>query len=89
VEVKFGAGKMLDVKRPLRVLEPVTGGQLPLESSKLKIDSDQAIKTAVSEPILENLNVKATSAKLERGPGGLPVWKIRIWWPGDQKRSAH
>ena len=27
VEVKFGAGKMLDVKRPMRLLEPVTGGE--------------------------------------------------------------
>src|SRR5213593_2033035 len=26
VEIKFGAGKMLDVKRPMRLLEPVTGG---------------------------------------------------------------
>src|SRR5688572_15169265 len=26
VQVKFGAGKMLDVKRPMRLLEPVTGG---------------------------------------------------------------
>src|SRR5690242_116300 len=31
VEVKFGAGKMLSVKRPLRLLEPVTGGDVPLD----------------------------------------------------------
>src|SRR5205807_4621945 len=29
VEVKFGAGKMLDVKRPLRLLEPITGADTP------------------------------------------------------------
>src|SRR5579859_3690448 len=28
-EVKFGAGKMLSVKRPMRLLEPVTGGDVP------------------------------------------------------------
>src|SRR6266516_6790049 len=38
-EVKFGAGKMLTVKRPMRLLEPVTGGDLPLDREKLKVDS--------------------------------------------------
>src|SRR5579864_4446658 len=50
VEVKFGAGKMLDVKRPWRLLEPVSGGDLPLDREKLKIDSPDAIKTALKEP---------------------------------------
>jgi hypothetical protein len=89
VEVKFGAGKMLDVKRPFRVLEPVTGGHQPLDLDKIKVDSDAAIKTALSEPLLEKLTVTATSAKLERGEAGAPVWKVRIWaaklrHPGDQ-----
>src|SRR5262249_36288902 len=68
-----------DVKRPLRVLEPVTGGQQPLDPSKLKIDSDAAIKIALKEPLLQKLTVKATALKLERAEGGLPVWKVRIW----------
>lgn len=79
VEVKFGAGRMLDVKRPLRMLEPITGGQEPLDMAKVKLDSDAAIKKAATDPLLEKLTVKATSARLERGEGGLPVWKIRIW----------
>src|SRR6266436_8249015 len=58
VEVKFGAGKMLDVKRPIRLLEPVTGGDTPLDKARLKIDSDQAIKTALKEPLLQNIKVK-------------------------------
>ena len=70
VEVKFGAGKMLDVKRPFRLLEPITGNDQPLDFSKLKIDSDKAIQTALAEPLLEKLTVKATSAKLERGERG-------------------
>src|SRR5947209_10415446 len=37
-EVKFGAGKMLSVKRPMRLLEPVTGGDLPIDRDKLKTD---------------------------------------------------
>jgi len=79
VEVKFGAGKMLDVKRPMRMLEPVTGSKLPLELPKLKIDSDKAIKIAADEPILAKITVNAASAKLERGEAGLPVWKVRLW----------
>lgn len=79
VEVKFGAGKMLDVKRPFRLLEPITGEDEPLDMAKVKIDSDKAIQAVLAEPLLEKLTVKAASAKLVRGDGGLPVWKIRIW----------
>jgi hypothetical protein len=79
VEVKFGAGQMLDVKRPLRLLEPVTGGQEPLDLAKLKIDSDEAIKAALRQPLLDRLTVTATSARLERGEARQPVWKVRIW----------
>src|SRR5712691_6571219 len=55
VEVKFGAGQMLTVKRPMRLLEPVTVGDLPLDRDKLKIDSPEAIKIALKEPLLQNL----------------------------------
>ena len=87
VEVKFGAGKMLDVKRPMRLLEPVTGGDAPLDKAKLKIDSDKVIKTALKEPLLQNVKVRATQLKLERvgegvlgqsGPGE-PIWKVKLW----------
>jgi hypothetical protein len=78
VEVKFGAGKMLDVKRPMRLLEPVTGADAPLDKTKLKIDSDKAIKTALKEPLLQNIKPTATQLKLER-VGGEPVWKVKIW----------
>jgi hypothetical protein len=79
VEVKFGAGKMLDVRRPVRMLEPVIKDKPPLDASTIKIDSDKAIRMALSNPLLERLTVNAVSAKLERGEGGAPVWKIRIW----------
>jgi hypothetical protein len=87
VQVRFGAGKMLDVKRPMRLLEPVTGGDAPLDKSKLKIDSDEALKTALKEPLLDKLKVTASQLKLERvgdgvlgvsGPGE-PVWKVKLW----------
>jgi len=49
-EVKFGSGKMLSVKRPMRLLEPVTGGDLPLNRDQLKVDSDKAISIARPSP---------------------------------------
>jgi len=86
-EVKFMAGKMVSVKRPMRLLEPVTGGDVPLDREKVKIDSDEAIKAALKEPILENIKVTSTELKLERlGEGvlgqsgtGQPVWRVRLW----------
>lgn len=86
-DVKFGAGKMLGVTRPMRLLEPVTRGDAPLEREKLKIDSDEAIKTALKEPLLDNLKVVATKLNLVRvgegvlgvsGPGQA-VWKVRLY----------
>ncbi len=95
-EVKFASGKMVTAKRPLRLLEPVTGGDLPLDRYKLKIDSGQAIKIALKDPLLANIKVTATAPKLERvgegllgqGGPGQPVWKVRVWaakskQPGD------
>ncbi len=78
VEVKFVAGKMTDVKRPLRLLEPLLDKQNPLDRKQLKIDSDQAIKLALKEPILENLKITATELKLEHGEAA-PVWRVRLW----------
>jgi hypothetical protein len=87
VEVKFAAGKMATVKRPFRLLEPVTGGDTPLDREKLKVDSDEAIKTAMKDPLLENIKVTATQLKLEKvGEGvlgrsgiGEGVWKVKLW----------
>ncbi|HEY1171469.1 MAG TPA: hypothetical protein VGH19_08885 [Verrucomicrobiae bacterium] len=78
VEVKFGAGKMMSVERPLRLLEPLFGKSTPLDRTKFKVDSDVAIKTALQEPLLANLKVVATAPKLEDSPTG-PVWRVKIW----------
>jgi len=86
-EVKFSAGKMISVKRPMRLLEPVTGGDAPLDRSKLKVDSNEAIKVALKEPLLKDLKITATQLKLERvGEGvlgtsgtGDAVWKVKLW----------
>jgi hypothetical protein len=78
-EVKFGAGKMIDVKRPFRLLEPISGADTPMDRSKFKVDSDKAIETAIKEPLLDKLTLKASQLKLERTKDFGPVWKVRLW----------
>ena len=77
-EVKFEAGKKSKVTRPMRMLEPVTGGQKTLDRAKLKTDSDKAVKIASAEPLLKPLTLKAAQLWLQHGDEG-PVWKVRLW----------
>ncbi|HWF18308.1 MAG TPA: hypothetical protein VG754_03530 [Verrucomicrobiae bacterium] len=77
-EIKFGAGKKLEVKRPARVLEWNTKDSQKLDPKKLNVDSDKAISIATKEPVLKGLNLKATQLWLEHSSDG-PVWKVRIW----------
>jgi hypothetical protein len=86
-EVKFRSGKMLEVSRPLRLLEPVTGGNQPLDRQKMKVDSDAVIKLAQKEPTVQNLKLLAVKLKLEAEGGGVfgqsgagqPLWKVELW----------
>ncbi len=78
VEVKFGAGQKMDVSRPLRLLEPITGADKVLDSTKLKVDSDKALSIATSQPVLKNLTIKASQLELRHGDLG-PEWKITLW----------
>jgi len=84
-EVKFGAGKKLSVKRPFRLIEPVTGNTSTLDRSKMKVDSDKAIEIALKEPLLDKLTIKATELKLVRAgdmferDNKAPVWRVRLW----------
>ena len=79
-EVKFAGGKKISVKRPARILEPITGAHKELAKDKLKVDSDRAIKIASEEPVLKNVTLKASRLSLERwGGDDLPVWKVRLW----------
>jgi hypothetical protein len=81
VEVKFDGGKKLDVKRPARLLEPITRANEPLPKDKLKVDSDKALRIASKESVLEKLTLKASRAVLERRgfDDAMPVWKVRFW----------
>ena len=52
-----------------------------IDRSKLKIDSNKVIETAVKEPILANLTITNTQLWLDRAgrDDDSPVWKIRLW----------
>ena len=78
VEVKFAAGKMVDVKRPFRLVERMSDASKPMDKEKLKIDSDEAIKIALKEPMLADINVKSVEARLENEDLG-PTWKLKLW----------
>lgn len=77
-EVKFGAGKKLEVTRPFRMFERIRRDYKPLNVKELKIDSDKAMETATKDPLLEKLTLKATQLWLERGDEG-PTWRVRLW----------
>lgn len=78
VEVKFGGGEELEVTHPWRILEMTGDDHHALDGSKLKVDSDQAIRIAKSQPVLANLKLDATQLWLEHGDNG-PQWRVRLW----------
>ena len=78
VEVKFAAGKMIDVNRPFRLVERIADKTQPMDKDKLKIDSNKAIEKALKEPILEDVKIKSVEATLQNTSVG-PTWKLRLW----------
>jgi hypothetical protein len=82
-EVKFAAGKKMEVKRPFRVLEYVKAEKV-FDKAKLKVDSDKAIKIATSEELLKRLTLRSTqlwldsNLKSDLSVTG-PVWRVRLW----------
>ncbi len=78
VEVKFGAGQQMGVKRPWKPLSGSTASTRVMDPKTLKIDSDKAIQLASSQPLLEKLTLKASQLTLENG-GGTPIWHVRLY----------
>jgi hypothetical protein len=78
VEVKFGGGQELEVTHPWRVIEMTGDDHHVLDGAKLKVDSDQAIRIAKSQPVLANVKVDATQLWLEHGDNG-PQWRVKLW----------
>jgi hypothetical protein len=77
-EVKFGAGKKLDVQRPFRLIERAGGYRNVLERSKLRIDSDEALRLAQKDGLLEKVKLTNSRMTLERWEE-MPVWKVQLW----------
>jgi hypothetical protein len=77
-EVKFGGGKKLDVVRPFRLFERATGYSA-MDKSKLKVDSDEALKIAQKETMLAKIKLTNSKMTLEKGEDGFPVWKVEFW----------
>lgn len=78
VEVTFGAGKELGVSHPGHPFQMPYHETDILDKSRLKVDSDEALKKAAAQPLLKNLHLKASQLTLDHSDIG-PVWKIRLW----------
>jgi hypothetical protein len=82
-EVKFEAGRKKEMKRPMRMLEYAKADKV-MDREKIKVDSDEAIKTAITEPLLKNLTLKATQLWLNVNLNKDltvtgPIWKVRLF----------
>ena len=77
-EVKFGAGKKLDVKHPMRQPFAYINDKNVLDQKVIRIDSDKAIKIATAEPLLDKLTIRATQLWLEK-VDNVPTWRVRLW----------
>jgi hypothetical protein len=69
-EVKYGAGKKIDLKHPMR--QPFA-----YINDKNLLDQ-KAIKIAMAEPLLDKLTIRATQLWLEN-VDGVPTWRVRLW----------
>lgn len=79
-EVKFGGGKKMDVQRPFRLFERADGNYKSiLDRTKLKIDSDEALKIAQKESLLEKVKLTNSRMTLHKSDEGAPVWEIVLW----------
>lgn len=84
-EVKFGAGKKMNVKRPARVWDRIDGTDAALDRNRMKVDSDRAAQIALKQPLLEKLTIKATRLVLDRagdagqGDKARPAWRVDLW----------
>src|SRR4051812_3590583 len=77
-EVKFGGGKKLDVVRPFRLLERANAYSA-MDRAKVKIDSDEALKIAQKDGLLDKIKLANSKLTLEKGEEGAPVWKVQFW----------
>jgi hypothetical protein len=77
-EVRFDGGKKTDVQRPFRLFERAGSYKNLLDRAKLKIDSDEALKIAQKDGLLDKVKLSNSKLLLERWED-MPVWKVTFW----------
>ena len=77
-EVTFSAGQETDISHPWHPFQRPFHDSDIFDRSKLRVDSDSALRTATSQPILKHLTLKASQMTLDHDDIG-PVWRIRLW----------
>jgi hypothetical protein len=76
-EVEFTGGKVTKISQPKHVLHLLVGVK-KLNWRKMKIDSDQALATALKDPVMKGFQLEADQFWLRRSPTD-PIWEIRFW----------
>jgi serine/threonine protein kinase len=85
-EVQFADDKMIRVREPNRFLQIFSpGSSRALDLSKIKLDSDDALKILMDLPQVRAASVIAVQMELERGYGGMPVWTVNLFGESDSK----
>ncbi len=80
VEVKFGAGQMMEVSKGGGFFDFLKGSPKPMDLEELEVDSAAALKTAQDQPLLKNIKITASRLKLQRkNDFEEPVWLVNLW----------
>jgi hypothetical protein len=77
-EVRFDGGKKSDVQRPFRLFERASSYKNLMDRSKLKIDSNEALKIAQKDGLLDRVKLTNSKMLIEKWED-MPVWKITFW----------
>jgi len=85
-EVQFADGKMTRIREPNRFFQALSpNARKALDLSKVKLDSDDALKIVMDLPEVRAASVIAVQMRLARGYGGLPVWTVNLFGESDSK----
>lgn len=81
VEVKFGAGQMMSVKKGSKFFDFMSGTPRAMDLEDLKVDSSEAVRIALDQPLLKTIKISASRLKLQVLESGEPVWFVSLWAP--------
>ena len=85
-EVQFADGKMARVHEPNRFIQMLSpSARKALDLSKVKLDSDDALKIVMALSEVRAASVIAVQMQLDRGYGGMPVWTVNLFGESQSK----